>query len=314
MRSVGLICLAGLVAGAVTMVCVVDAQQPSKILISHRGASAYAPENTLPSYALAIKQGADYVEQDLQVTKDGVLVCLHDLTLERTTDVEDVFPTRFKQVTVAGKTVKQWPVSDFTVAEIKQLDAGSWKDPSFKGTRIPTWQEAIDMIRGKAGLYPETKAPEVYGSLGFDMERLVLDQLKKNKLDVPGVDPKTPVIIQSFSAASLKKMTNELKTKTPLVYLLDGGEANKEDLTEAGIAKVKAFASGIGPAKGLVAANPELVTWAHRAGLSVTCWTFRSANTGTFASVKEEMSHFLYTLKIDALFTDNPDLFPRQAK
>ncbi|MCX6551330.1 MAG: glycerophosphodiester phosphodiesterase family protein [Acidobacteria bacterium] len=313
MRSVGVVSLVGLIVGVGILVGgAIEARQAGKILISHRGASAYAPENTLPSYELAIQQGADYVEQDLQVTKDGVLMCLHDLTLERTTDVEDVFPARFREVTVDGKAVKQWPVADFTAAEIKRLDAGSWKDPKFAGTRIPTWQEAIDFMRGKAGLYPETKAPEVYGKLGFDMERLVLDQLKKNKLDIPGVDPKTPVIIQSFSAASLKKMTDELKTKVPLVYLLDGGAENQQYMSADGITKVKAFASGIGPNKNLVLTNPDLVTWAHRAGLTVTCWTFRSANTGTFASVKEEMSHYLYTLKIDALFTDNPDQFPRQ--
>jgi glycerophosphoryl diester phosphodiesterase len=290
---------------------VLDAQPAKKTLIAHRGASAYAPENTLPSYELALQQGADFVEQDLQVSKDGVLVCLHDLTLERTTNVEEVFPTRFREASVGGRTVKQWPVSDFTVAEIKQLDAGSWKDPKFAGTRIPTWQEAIDLIKGKAGLYPETKAPEVYGTLGFDMEKLVLDQLKKNGLDDPARSPKTPVIIQSFSAGSLRKMA-QAQTKVPLVYLLDGGDENKPFMSAEGVTKVKAFAQGIGPAKGLVLMNPDLVTWAHHAGLSVTCWTFRSAGTGTFASVKDEMAHYLDTLKVDALFTDNPDQFPKR--
>src|SRR2546422_4042697 len=107
-----------------------------KILIAHRGASAYAPEHTLESYQLALKQGADFVEQDLQVTRDGVLVCLHDLTLERTTNVRDVFPTRFQEEVaprspseqgsgMAGTPVRRWYVSDFTLREIKQLDAGS---------------------------------------------------------------------------------------------------------------------------------------------------------------------------------------------
>lgn len=301
-----------LIMGVSVMLSVPIGAQQRKILISHRGASAYAPENTLPAYELAIRQGADYVEQDLQVSKDGVLMCLHDLTLERTTDIEEVFPTRFREVAVNGQVVKQWPVADFTAAEIRRLDAGSWKDPKFAGTRIPTWQEAIDLIRGKAGLYPETKAPEVYGKLGFDMERLVLDQLKKNGLDVPGVDPKTPVIIQSFSAASLKKMTSQMNTKVPLVFLLENRPEYQEYLSAEGIRKVKAFASGIGPAKNLVSTNPDLVKWAHDAGLSVTCWTFRSAATGTFASVRDEMAQFLYTFNIDALFTDNPDQFPRR--
>src|SRR6185503_18609529 len=103
-----------------------------KILIAHRGASAYAPEHTFDSYQLALKQGADFVEQDLQITRDGVLVCLHDLTLERTTNVKDLFPTRFREEVAprspseqgagAGGPVRRWYVSDFTLREVKQLD------------------------------------------------------------------------------------------------------------------------------------------------------------------------------------------------
>ena len=124
---------------------------PQKQLVAHRGASAYAPEHTLEAYRLAIEQGADFVEQDLAVTKDGVLVCIHDLTLERTTNVEEVFPDRF----VRGHERRRpgdsrWLVADFTLAEIKQLDAGSWFNAKFAGARIPTFQEAIDAVRGKA--------------------------------------------------------------------------------------------------------------------------------------------------------------------
>src|SRR6267142_6695726 len=143
-----------------------------KILVAHRGASAYAPEHTFESYQLALKQGADFVEQDLQITRDGVLVCLHVLTLERTTNVKDIFPTRSQEElaprspseqgnSMAGTPVRRWYVSDFTLRESKQLDAGSWFNPKFKSARVPTFQEAIDLVRGKAGLYPETKAPEV---------------------------------------------------------------------------------------------------------------------------------------------------------
>ena len=125
--------------------------------IAHRGASAYAPEHTLEAYRLALEQGADYVEQDLAVTKDGALVCIHDLTLERTTNVEEVFPDR--AVTEGGSTaVRHWRVHDFTLAEIKRLDAGSWFDKKFTGARIPTFQEAVDLLKGKAGLYPEDVA------------------------------------------------------------------------------------------------------------------------------------------------------------
>ncbi|HYE73120.1 MAG TPA: glycerophosphodiester phosphodiesterase family protein, partial [Blastocatellia bacterium] len=213
---------------------------PRKINIAHRGASAYVPEHTLEAYRLALAQGADFVEQDLQVTKDGVLVCLHDLTLERTTNVEEVLPDRFR-TDEKNPSVKHYYVSDFTLAEIKQLDAGSWFGEKFKGVKVPTWQEAIDLVRGKAGLYPETKGPEVYGSRGFDMEKLVLDQLKKNKLDKLGADPKTPVIIQSFSPESLRKMRFEMKTELPLVLLIDN-DPQGQWLSVEGMNRVKSFA------------------------------------------------------------------------
>jgi glycerophosphoryl diester phosphodiesterase len=283
---------------------------PRKINVAHRGASAYAPEHTLEAYRLAIEQGADFVEQDLQVTKDGALVCLHDLTLERTTNVEEVFPDRYSK-DEKNAAAKRYYVSDFTLAEIKRLDAGAWFGEKFRGARVPTWQEAIDTVRGKAGLYPETKGPEVYGSRGFDMERLVLEQLKKNKLDRPGADRKTPVIIQSFSPESLKKMRFELKTKLPLVLLIDS-DPQGQWLSADGMKKVKEFADGIGPSKRLIDANPQVVKWAHDAGLTVTPYTFRSSATGRFKTVREEMEHFLYTLGVDALFTDNPDQFPRR--
>jgi len=279
-----------------------------KILVAHRGASAYAPEHTLDSYQLALKQGADFVEQDLQITRDGVLVCLHDLTLERTTNVKEIFPTRSREELVAGIPARRWYVSDFTLRQIKRLDAGSWFDVRFKGAQVPTFQEAIDLVRGKAGLYPETKAPEVYSQRGFDMERLVLDVLRKNRLDKLSAARHTPVIIQSFSPESLRRLSGTLRTKLPLVLLV-GDEARARWLTAAGLAESKQFASGIGPAKALV--DKSLVMQAHALGLSVTPYTFRSLNTGRFKNVREEMSYYLYNLGVDALFTDNPDLFPR---
>ncbi|HEY7182526.1 MAG TPA: glycerophosphodiester phosphodiesterase family protein [Blastocatellia bacterium] len=305
-----------LIASAISALAVfVFAQSGKKILIAHRGASAYAPEHTVEAYRLAIEQGADFVEQDLQITKDGVLVCLHDLTLERTTDVEEVFPDRFRadvseDQPPGGQPVKHWYVSDFTLSEIKRLDAGSWFNAKFKGSRVQTFQEAIDLVRGKAGLYPETKAPEVYGKRGFDMERLVIEVLKKNRLDSPGADPKTPVIIQSFSPESLRKMRFELKTKLPLILLITGDSQNKW-LSADGMKRIKEFADGVGPVKGLIEHNPEIVRWAHDAGLTVTPWTFRSDSIGRFKDAREEMRHFLFDYGVDALFTNNPDLFPR---
>jgi glycerophosphoryl diester phosphodiesterase len=285
-----------------------ETQYIRKTNVAHRGASAYAPEHTLAAYRLALEQGADYVEQDLQITKDGVLVCLHDLTLERTTNVEEVFPDRHR----TERGARTWPVSDFTLAEIKRLDAGSWFDKKFAGERVPTWQEAIDVVRGKAGLFPETKGPEVYGSRGFDMEALVVKELQKNRLDTPGADPKTPVIIQSFSPESLRKMRGT-GTKLPLVLLISDGDPGRDRwLSDEGLKKAKAFADGIGPAKALLVTDPTLAKRARALGFSITPYTFRSAGLPAGQTVKDEMAKFLYEIGVDALFTDNPDQFPRR--
>jgi len=268
-------------------------------LIAHRGASAYAPEHTLAAYELALKQGADFVEPDLQLTKDGVLVCLHDSSLERTTNVASVFPDRAR--IVLGK--KTWLVVDFTLEEIQKLDAGSWKDPKFAGAKVPTLQQMIDLVKSKAGIIPETKSPSAKGA----MEKSLMEVLKANRLDVPGADPKTPVIIQSFSDESLRVLRRDCGCKLPMVYLVQRGELSAERLKQ-----IKEFADGVGPKKTLVQRRPQLVKDAHDLGLSVTAWTFQAESTGRFASVQEEMEYFLRTYQVDAVFTDNPDQFPRR--
>lgn len=263
----------------------------------------------MAAYRLALAQGADYVEQDLQITKDGVLVCLHDLTLERTTNVEDVFPDRSRP---GARGQKTWPVSDFTLAEIKRLDAGAWFGSEFAGQRVPEWQEAIDLIRGKAGLYPETKAPDVYGSRGFDMEALVLAQLARNGLERPGADPRTPVIIQSFSAESLRHM-RQRKSELTRVFLIGDAEPGRTQwLSDEGLRSVSQFAQGIGPAKSLLLSDRTLTSRAHAAGLTVTPYSFRASTAPGAPSVRDEMAMFLYDIGVDALFTDNPDQFPRR--
>jgi glycerophosphoryl diester phosphodiesterase len=274
-------------------------------LIAHRGASYDAPEHTKAAYELAIQYGADFVEPDLQLTKDGVLVCLHDGTLERTTDVAKVFPDRFKEV----KGKKTWPVADFTWDEIQRLDAGSWKDAKFAGLKVLSFQQMIDLVKGKAGIYPETKNPAESTKRGLNMEKAVMDTLKMNGLDQPGADPKTPVVIQSFSAESLKSLRKDHGCKLPLVYLIWSGG---ENLTTAeGLKSIKEYADGVGMNKTLVMKRPEMVKDAHALGLSFTVGTFRTGSTDKFKTVKEEMAYFLKELKVDALFTDQADQFPR---
>ena len=299
--------------GVLPAVCFVMAfsgpaqQQRAKQLVAHRGASAYAPEHTLEAYRLALAQKADFVEQDLAVTKDGVLVCLHDLTLERTTNVEEVFPDRFVEDKKGTAAVRRWFAHDFTLAEIKRLDAGSWFDTKFAGERIPTFQEAIDLVRGKAGLYPELKDPAFYRARAVRPEVLFAGVLEKNGLVG---DARTPVIVQSFDEITLKALAKDLP-RVPRVFLVDPLSAARLD-SPAKVRDIAAWATGIGPAKLIVEQHPELVTWAHEAGLTVTPYTFRSANTGAYPSVREEMAKFLYEYGVDALFTDNPDQFPRR--
>ena len=279
-----------------------------KQLVAHRGASAYAPEHTIEAYALAMQQGADYVEQDLAVTKDGVLVCIHDLSLERTTNVEEVFPTRFIEDKSKAVSVKRWLVGDFTLAEIKQLDAGSWFNAKFAGAKIPTFQEAIDAVGTKAGLYPELKDPSFYRLRGVSPEKLLADILKKNGLVTTLASAR--VIIQSFDETTVKLLAKDLP-QVPRVLLVEPANATRIDTPEK-VKEIAGWATGLGPNKMIVAARPELVKWAQAAGMTVTPWTFRSSNTGTFASVRDEMAKYLYEYGVDAVFTDNPDQFPRK--
>jgi glycerophosphoryl diester phosphodiesterase len=276
-------------------------------LIAHRGASGYAPEHTVASYEMAISQKADFVEPDLAISKDGVLICLHDDTLERTTNIKDVFPDRYSRESTGRNGARQWIANDFTVAEIKQLDAGSWRDPKFKGQRVPTWEEMAALVRGKAGVYPELKSPPLYTKRGLDMVKIFVASVKKMGLDRPDSLKATPVIIQSFDEPSVRRVATELPT-IPRVFLTE----KDEDVTDARLRELSAFATGIAPEKRVIARHPDMVARAHALGLTVTSWTFRADEKTEYPNVRDEMSQYLYTWGIDALFTNNPDQFPRR--
>lgn len=273
-------------------------------VIAHRGASAYAPEHTAAAYRLALDHGADYVEQDLAVTKDGVLVCLHDDTLERTTNVAAVFPDRAVLDPVTGE--RHWWVVDFTLAELKQLDAGSWFSPAFASERILTWEEAVSLVGTRAGLYPELKSPPLYRSRGIDMVSLFAASLRK--LGLEGAAP-SRLIVQSFDADTLAELARTLPGLAQ-TFLVDP-RAAAQWFTPEGLAKVRTFATDIGPGKQALTGRPGLVSLAHQAGLTVTPYTFSSRAPGAFPDVTAEMRHFIRDLGVDAVFTDNPDLAPR---
>jgi len=284
-----------------------QAPQMSKLLIAHRGASAYAPEHTLTAYRLAIVQDADYVEQDLAVTRDGVLICLHDDSLERTTNVEEVFPQRATIDPVTGR--RQWLAVDFTLAEIKQLDAGSWFDPKFAGERVPTWDEAVAVVGTMAGLYPELKTPSLYQSRGIDMTRLFAESMQRLGLTAR---PAGSLVVQSFDEGPLRELSKRFPT-VPRTFLIEVRDGPRW-LTREGLAEIATFATGIGPSKLLLEGEPGIVRMAHDASLTVTPYTFTTRGAPTrFGDVGAEMRHYLTDLNVDALFTDNPDRFPRDA-
>jgi glycerophosphoryl diester phosphodiesterase len=276
--------------------------------VAHRGASAYAPENTVPAFRLAAEQGADFVEFDLQLTKDRQIVCLHDNSLERTTDVEDLFPDRFRTVSESAqpaRVTKRWMLEDFTLAEIRRLDAGTWFDPKFRGTRIPTFGETIDALRGRSGLFIELKTPERYEGI----ERLIMAELEARGLARPGADPRTPVLLQSFTASSLQILSGTLGTKLPVRFLVGARDAAPW-LTPEGLTKIKAFATGISPEKTIVAAQPEAMARARKVGLLITPYTFRASAVSGYPDVRAEMAHYLQQFAVDGVITDNPAQMP----
>ena len=278
--------------------------------IAHRGASGYAPEHTAAAYTLAMDQKVDFVEPDLAVSKDHVLFCMHDDTLERTTNVAEVFPDRASTSYQTRQPGKHWVGNDFTMAELKRLDSGKWFKPEFAGQRLLSFQEMIDLVKSRPGfgIYPELKSPELYKSRGVDQVTLFVDLVKKNGLETPASLKTFPVIIQSFDESAIRRVAAELPT-IPRVFLT----SKDEDVTEARIKELAKFATGIAPEKFVIARHPELVARAHAARLTVTSWTFRADDKEMkYPSVRDEMKHFLYELGIDALFTNNPDQFPRR--
>lgn len=316
------------------------------LLIAHRGASGDAPEHTLAAYGLAIEQGADFVEQDLQITKDGVLICLHDPELSRTTNVRQVFPERFTKRDAEGKGTpkKGWYAVDFTLAEIKKLDAGSWfyQLNAFAAAdhvasvalpktqqlhRIPTLQEVIQFVRHRRGLYIEVKDYEYYQALGFDMVKMLAAVLQANGYAT--AKRRTEIFIQSFSPAALVKM-KKLAPQYARIQLLPMEDPQRQDTAQVTAALAKeyaAYAQGVGPAKQMLKSATEVEIF-HAAGLLIHPYTFRGATTAMLRKPLEEMlsdhssvrqnliadiQHYL-AYGIDGGFTDYPALWKEAVK
>jgi glycerophosphoryl diester phosphodiesterase len=280
--------------------------RPRQTVIGHRGASAYAPEHTLAAYELAIRQGADAVEQDLHVTRDGALVCLHDRTLERTTDVRERFPDRGRDAIENGRPARHWFVHDFDLAEIAQLDAGAWFGAAFARARVPTFDAVLDWVGDRATLLVELKDPEAYETLGVDL--LALFDAAVRRHPVARARTGQPLVtMQSFHEPTMRRASTGCDPRVPLVLLMEPADADRWP-DPASLEDVASFVSGIGPGRPMVAARPAIVQWAHDAGLRVTPWTFRASAPEPFATVEDELTYYLSELGVDGVITDNPDL------
>jgi glycerophosphoryl diester phosphodiesterase len=307
------------------------------IIIAHRGASGERPEHTIASYTLAIEQGADYIEPDLVLTKDGVLVARHENEISETTDIADKpeFAGRKTSKAIDGQKMTGWFTEDFTLAELKTLRAKERlphlrkANTAFDGQfEIPTFDEILELAKVHGvGIYPETKHPSYFTSIGLPHEAPLLALLTK----YGHADKKAPVFIQSFEVENLKAIRG--KTKLRLIQLMDekGSPPDRSDLTYPqmatadGLKIIATYADGIGPNKAMVIPRSlignlgtptTLVTDAHKAGLAVHPWTFRRENyflplgqksgidPRDIGDVKAEMQAFL-AAGVDGIFSDN---------
>lgn len=306
------------------------------IIIAHRGASGYRPEHTLAAYQLAIELGADYIEPDLVITKDGVLIARHENEISATTDIAEHPEFAHLRTTkiIDGEIITGWFTEDFTLAEIKTLRAQE-RIPQLRSFNtkyngiytIPTLEEIIDLAEKKSieknrkiGIYPETKHPTYFQSIDLQLETPLLTALEKTHV---------PVFIQSFEVSNLKTLAK--KTNIPLVQLInDSGKPYDFVMSDnprtyqhmskpAGLRKIAEYAQAIGVNKNLIIPRDSqgklisptsLVNHAHKENLLVHAWTFRNENYFLpldFQDNPQEEYKLFFELGIDGLFSDFTD-------
>ena len=317
------------------------------IVVGHRGASGYRPEHTLAAYTLAARMGADFIEPDLVITKDGVLVCRHEPEIGGTTDVAErpEFASRKTTKSLDGVPITGWFAEDFTLAELRTLRAverlpelrqentaydGLWQIPTFE--EVLKLREKLSRELGRViGVYPETKHPTYFREMGNPLEEKLVRLIRRFRLD----SPKAPIFIQSFELHNLIDLRTEMRVKAPLVFLatVKGtpyGDTRSYDqlLSRSGMKEWAKYIDGVGPdTKRVIAWNSDgtlgkptsLVADAHANGLTVCPWTVRAENTflpadyriGTNPADYGRVLDFfaqLWKTGIDGIFTDNPDL------
>ncbi len=301
------------------------------LVIAHRGASGYLPEHTLEAKALAHGMGADLLEQDVVLTRDGVPIVLHDLVLDELTDVADLYPGRARE---DGR----FYAIDFTLEEIRRLrqherrlpgtGALRWPgrfDAEGVSFRIHTLEEELAFIAGlnqssgrRAGIYPEIKEPAFHRAAGLDITVRVLEVLRR-----AGYSRRAdPVFLQCFDPRELERIRFELESDLPLVQLIGGaGDVDGVDFeamrSEAGLDRVATYAQGIGPHLSHLAAlepgrepvSTGLVALAHARGLVVHPYTFRIEQLAGLGLSADGLHRWLFRVeRVDGLFTDQPDV------
>ncbi len=289
---------------------------PKPLIIAHRGASGYLPEHTLAAYQLAIEQGADYIEPDLVMTRDGVLIARHENEISGTTDVATVFPERKTTKVIDGEPVTGWFTEDLTLKEIKKLKARErlpFRGQSNNGLYpVPTLAEVLDLVAQQSkkrglpiGVYPETKHPAYFRAIGLGIEEKLLAELKRARLD----SDKSPIFIQSFETENLKALKK--KTKVRLVQLMDTSWRKQIAEDPDLFRRIATYAVGVGPNKALVFDDAlKFVEKAKAAGLLVHAWTFRDEKNFVAAGFNSDPDQELkeaFRLGVDGLFSDFPD-------
>lgn len=301
------------------------------LVIAHRGASGYLPEHTLAAQALAHGTGADFVEQDVVLSRDGVPVVLHDIHLDTTTDVAEVYPGR-------ARADGRYYAIDFTLAELRRLAVRERIDrrsgrPVFPSRfphgharfAIPTLAESLQLVRGlnastgrTVGVYPEIKDPAFHRAAGQDISRIVLETLAAHGYAGKG----DPFYVQCFDWSEVQRIRRELGFRGRLVQLLGEnrwGIAPGVDYdrlrSPAGLAEIAAVADGIGPwhrqvasgvAGGRLVLTP-LVRDAHAVGLEVHPYTFRVEQVPDGIGFAAWLRAFRDQAGVDGVFTDFPD-------
>jgi glycerophosphoryl diester phosphodiesterase len=338
-----------------------QAWPPTPTVIAHRGASALRPEHTLAAYQQAIDDGADIIEPDLVITRDGVLVARHENAIailnadgtvkEATTDVVDrpEFAGRKTTKTIDGQTITGWFTEDFTLAEIKTLRARE-RIPAVRPANlafdgrfaIPTLQEVIDLAKAQSartgrtiGIYPETKHPTYFRTIGLPLEPPLLAVLDRNGWN----HRDAPVFVQSFEVGNLQAIRQHSSVRLVQLVAPSGrpydfvaqGNANTRSyadlITPAGLREVARYANAIGPFKtlvvpvkdGLPGEPTSLVAMARAEGLAVHIWTLRPENVFLPQGLRkapasdptvrgDSMAEIIAYLRagIDGFFTDDP--------